>query len=268
MDWENGYLPPRRPIKYKRIAIAVATSVLGLMGVGWADSVVPGAPNEVRPPGRPCPPPIRDFDCYRHYLLRGDNIRSVAPYVALTFDDGPRPDTTPKILETLRRYQVHATFFEIGRMISQHPKTARMVLASGSNIGNHTFTHPDMTKLDGHGVIWQLNEAASAMRRNGLPRPKMWRPPSGTTNDFVRNAALSKHYRQVLWTVDTRDWTQVSAPIICKRALEAGAGDIILMHDIMPETVKALPCVIEGLRSKGLKIGRIHLVNGQTVIDQ
>jgi peptidoglycan/xylan/chitin deacetylase (PgdA/CDA1 family) len=172
--------------------------------------------------------------------------------VYLTFDDGPS-QYTPAVLEILRATHSTATFFELGFRQAEHPGAAGRVRAEGSNIGNHTFSHPDLTKL-------KPAEISSQVARG--PRSRCLRPPFGATNPTVGRILAQKGLRQVLWTVDTRDWSRPGRKQIVKAATgpAVGAGSIVLMHDgggDRSQTVAALPQVIATLQQRGYEVRRI-----------
>jgi peptidoglycan/xylan/chitin deacetylase (PgdA/CDA1 family) len=172
--------------------------------------------------------------------------------VYLTFDDGPSR-YTPAILEILRATHSTATFFELGFRQAERPREAAHVRAGGSNIGNHTYSHSDLTKL-------KPGEISSEVARG--PRSRCVRPPFGATNPTVGRILARKGLRQVLWTVDTRDWDRPGRKHIVKAATGPAvrAGSIVLMHDgggDRSQTVAALPEIIATLQQRGYVVRRI-----------
>jgi peptidoglycan/xylan/chitin deacetylase (PgdA/CDA1 family) len=172
--------------------------------------------------------------------------------VYLTFDDGPS-QYTPAILSVLRATHSTATFFELGFRQAQHLTAADQIRAEGSNIGNHTYNHPDLTKLRPQQVQWQLAHG---------PRSSCVRPPYGATNRTVERILSRQGLRQVLWTIDTRDWSRPGTKHIVKTATgpNVRAGSILLMHDgggDRSETIAALPYIIAALQHQGYVVRRI-----------
>jgi len=172
--------------------------------------------------------------------------------VYLTFDDGPS-QYTPAILSVLRATHSTATFFELGFRQAQHPAEAAQIRAEGSNIGNHTYNHPDLTKLRPRQIQWQLAHG---------PRSSCVRPPYGATNRTVERILSRQGLRQVLWTIDTRDWSRPGTKHIVKAATgpNVRAGSILLMHDgggDRSETIAALPYIIAALQHQGYVVRRI-----------
>jgi peptidoglycan/xylan/chitin deacetylase (PgdA/CDA1 family) len=172
--------------------------------------------------------------------------------VYLTFDDGPS-EYTPAILRILRATGSTATFFEVGFRQAKRPAVAAQVRAQGSNIGNHTYSHPDLTALTSEQIRWEVARG---------PRSKCVRPPFGATDPRVHRIVTQQGLREVLWTTDTLDWNRPGTTQIVKRATGPGvqAGSIVLMHDgggNRSQTVAALPKIISALKSRGYVIRRI-----------
>lgn len=172
--------------------------------------------------------------------------------VYLSFDDGPSM-YTPQVLKVLRATGSTATFFQLGVNRPGHAKTIAAIKAQGSNIGNHSYNHPDLTRLSNAGVQSQLR---------GGPKAKCFRPPYGATNARVRQLINAAGMRQVLWTVDTNDWRKPGVYALQrfgKSPLVKNKG-IILMHDgggTREQTVAALPKLIKDLQARGFTVEAI-----------
>lgn len=191
-------------------------------------------------------------------------FRPTGPYraplrVALTFDDGPSPTYTPKILDILDRMDVEATFFVVGTMVEAHPDLLRRAIRMGMTIGNHTYGHPvgrSFADRPRGEIRTEMERAQRLLRTYGI-RPFLFRPPGGSWSSFVRSAALERGMRTVLWAVDSRDWAGTTADALVKRVLrDVRPGSIILLHDgggDRSATVEALPRIIRGLRARGLE---------------
>ena len=174
--------------------------------------------------------------------------------IALTFDDGPGPFTA-RILSTLERQHVPATFFEVGVLDRYfHASTARIV-ADGDVIGDHTELHAPMSKLPAAKQKAQLLEQISTVERYGAEFPRLFRPPYGLWNSATLTLLHRYRMLMVLWTVDTNDYRRPGVSAIVKAALGgARPGAIILLHDAggdRSETAAALPRIISGLRRRG-----------------
>ena len=169
--------------------------------------------------------------------------------VYLTFDDGPSP-YTPQILQILRSTGSTATFFQLGVNTHGQARIEAAIKAQGSNIGNHSYNHPDLTTLSAAQLKWQIAHG---------PRAKCFRPPYGATNKAVRQAIRRAGAHQVLWDVDTLDWTKPGVKKLERfgASTHVTGGSIILMHDgggVRDQTVAALPGLIHTLHARGYQI--------------
>ena len=164
----------------------------------------------------------------------------------LSFDDGPDPLWTPKVLQTLAKHGAHATFFELGGMQAAHPGLREQVLAAGNTIGSHSITHPQLTAI------------SPARRHHEIfdgPRSTCFRPPYGASNPKVRADIKAAGMVQVLWDVDPRDWARPGTQAIVHNILtHAHNHNIILLHDgggDRSETVAALDRLLPLLKAQG-----------------
>jgi peptidoglycan/xylan/chitin deacetylase (PgdA/CDA1 family) len=181
--------------------------------------------------------------------------------VALTFDDGPWPVTTPRILTILRRQHAPATFFVIGYLADRFPGLVARERAEGMTVGNHTYNHPQVPpfgQLPRALVRVQIALGAESIRRAGVS-PRLMRPPGGSFSPTTVAVARSLGERVVLWSVDPADWRPgTTARQIVKRVLNAvRPGSIVILHDgggDRSATVAALPAIIRGIRRKGLRL--------------
>lgn len=174
--------------------------------------------------------------------------------IALTFDDGPST-YTPAVMGVLRRMHVHATFFMVGWEVVQSPAVVRSIAASHDEIGNHTFSHPDLQRLSDAGVRAELLQTNNALRSITGHRPGWFRPPYDLVDGRITHLAASLGLRTVTWNDDPQDWSLPGSGAIVARALgEARPGGIILLHDgggYRGETIAALPPLIAALRARG-----------------
>ena len=160
------------------------------------------------------------------------SVETEKKQIALTFDDGPHPRLTPKILEILARYNVPATFFMVGQNILNYPEAARAVINAGHEVGNHTFTHPLVAKLDEAALEHEIGACEDVLEELCEYRPHLFRPPEGALTSSVSDCSERGDYSLVLWSLDTRDWEVKNADKIVQTVLsKVQAGDIILMHD-------------------------------------
>ncbi len=177
------------------------------------------------------------------------------PYIAMTFDDGPSPETTPRLLDILKQRNIKATFFMIGQNAERNPEIVKRILADGHEIGNHSWTHPQLAKLPDERVTEEITKTQNAITNASGYTPKLLRPPygsiTGRQKEWIENQfGLSV----ILWSVDPFDWKRPGASVIQQRIL-AGArpGAIILSHDIHKQTVDSMPATLDALAAKGYK---------------
>lgn len=169
--------------------------------------------------------------------------------VALTFDDGPSPDTTKRLLDILREKSAKATFFVVGTMVQKTPSLVKQELAEGHEVGSHTVGHVNLSTLDAAKVKAEMAQMEKLYSDTVGNKLEILRPPYGATSATLRdNAGMP----MVIWTVDTLDWKNRDANMVHKAAVSAAFdGAVILMHDIYPTTVDAVPGIIDDLRAEG-----------------
>ncbi len=177
------------------------------------------------------------------------------PYVAMTFDDGPHPSNTPRLLDMLRERNIKATFYVIGRNVDMYPDITRRIVAEGHEIGNHTYTHGNMTKMSDDSVRNELNKCRASIAKATGVQPRTLRPPYGALLQSQRTWIHSEfNYPTIMWSVDPRDWQRPGPSVVTSRILSgATPGAIILAHDLHAPTVDAMPATLDGLLRKGYK---------------
>src|SRR5690625_1949779 len=173
-------------------------------------------------------------------------------YIALTFDDGPSADVTPRVLDILKQYNAKATFFMLGSQVDYHPEIAKLVADAGHEIGNHTDQHQDLTKLGPDGIRTEIESTSDKINNITGTRPYLVRPPYGAYNEHVKNDAANYGNSIILWSVDSLDWKSRNADAINDEIQQQlTPGSIVLMHDIHPTTADALPKLLETLQQEG-----------------
>ena len=188
--------------------------------------------------------------------------------VALTFDDGPDPQTTPRILATLQKQNIKATFFVLGSQVEKHPALLRRIVEEGHTIGNHTYDHPDMSNLTPGQMRVELQRTQKAVDKAMGYHYEMqiMRPPYGEPY-FDGSGALPAFQRivrqeqlfPVVWTIDTQDYLKAGNPRgIVKSVVRRGRtgrgkdrDQVVLMHDIHSQDAQALPGIIDHLEHQG-----------------
>jgi peptidoglycan/xylan/chitin deacetylase (PgdA/CDA1 family) len=173
--------------------------------------------------------------------------------IALTFDDGPHPKLTPKILRILDKYNVKATFFTVGINVHYYPETFEEIVAHGHEIGNHTYTHPHVSRVDRVTLRGEIERCEDEIYEHGEYKTKLFRPPEGMIDNGVTSLIKELDYKVILWDIDTRDWDHTNPRDIAEMVVnKVSSGDIILMHDYIsynsptPEALELfLPILIE-----------------------
>ena len=186
----------------------------------------------------------KDAELYKAYYEKKN--RKV---VALTFDDGPNPATTNQALDTLSKYGIKATFFVLGKNVSGNEEILKRMKSDGHVIGNHSWSHPVLSKLSLDEAKKQITDTEDALTKVLGSSSKLMRPPYGAITDDIRN---SLDLSFIMWDVDSLDWkSKNEAAILTEIQRQVKNGSIILMHDIHAETVHALPKVIDYLKGQG-----------------
>lgn len=175
------------------------------------------------------------------------------PMVALTFDDGPKNGYTEQILHTLKKYNGHATFFVIGSNINASTKPIlKKALKQGNELGNHSFSHPNLTQLSSKGIKDEINKTAQLVYNTTGIYPKLVRLPYGSFNSTVKN---SISFPLIQWSIDTLDWKTKNASSTVSNVLKhVKDGSIVLMHDIHTPTVDATLQLIPALVKRGYQL--------------
>jgi peptidoglycan/xylan/chitin deacetylase (PgdA/CDA1 family) len=189
-------------------------------------------------------------------LLRGDAGRK---WIALTFDDGPHPGYTERLLRILKEYDVPATFFLVGQMAEQHPELVREEAAAGHSIANHTYHHLSLPKIPEDAAATEIKACGEVLRSITGQAPRLFRPPGGEYDDDVAEAAEALGYRMVLWTDDPGDYASPGGDVIARRTLEhAKNGGIILLHDGIEQTIEVLPQILRTLKARGYRFVTVN----------
>ncbi|MGG0644675.1 polysaccharide deacetylase family protein [Sporosarcina gallistercoris] len=171
--------------------------------------------------------------------------------IALTFDDGPDPKSTIQILETLKKYNAKATFFMLGSRVEYYQDAAKAVKASGHEIGNHSWNHPDLSKMPLAKALEEINRTTDIIQKVTGEKPTVFRPPYGAYTDQLSKQRIPPI---VLWNVDTLDWKYRDSTKLLEEVKKSTKdGSTILMHDIHQSTADGLDNVMAYLKSQGYK---------------
>ncbi|MFJ5769411.1 polysaccharide deacetylase family protein [Psychrobacillus sp. NPDC093180] len=182
-----------------------------------------------------------------------------AKVVALTFDDGPNPESTTLILETLKKYNAKATFFMLGSRVSFYPEIVKEMKEAGHELGNHTWNHIDLTKASSEKIALEINNTSDVIEQASGSKPTVFRPPYGAVNNAVRTQTSLP---VVLWNVDTLDWKYRDANRLLEHVKDhVKEGSTILMHDIHMSTAEGLDAVLAYLQKEGYSFVTVSELN-------
>ncbi len=190
-------------------------------------------------------------------LLHGTKTKN---QVALTFDDGPDRRFTPMVLDTLKKYNVKATFFLVGARVAALPEVTRRIAREGHAIGNHTYWHPALYEHSTDRLKWEVTQTDQIIQNTIGMRPRLFRAPYGGLNHEIVQQLQREGYSVIGWDVDTLDWKQPGAAQIADVVLaHVHPGAIILMHSAghwtqnLTGTAEALDTIIPELKRQGVQ---------------
>ena len=179
--------------------------------------------------------------------------------VALTFDDGPYPPYTQQVLNVLKENGVPATFFVVGKNVERYPELVKRIVAEGHQLGNHTYSHPDLLKLDRGQIAAEVDKTQRLLFEITGRVPDIMRPPHGFRDAVVMEVMAERNLKVVEWSVMCRDWVNPGVETITRRVVsKVKSGSIILLHDgdgvdstaSRAQTVEATRRIIHELKSQ------------------
>jgi peptidoglycan/xylan/chitin deacetylase (PgdA/CDA1 family) len=249
----------------KKLAIAAGICVVLAGGVYWTAKQVGGFRNLFSPKYWSDRTSGNDlFDAKDAIFKRGSRDHQD---LLLTIDDGPHPESLPRILDTLKKYHVHATFFMVGKMVKLHPELVRRAINEGNEVGNHTQDHLRLDTLTEKQIRTELENCNTNIERACGRGTKLMRPPGMRFNPTVLKVLHEMGYTCVDWNIAAKDFVppvdkkdagqseriaaNLDPKLIAQRVVDnAKNGEIILLHDIAG-TADALPTILEELQAKG-----------------
>jgi len=196
------------------------------------------------------------LDEYKEMGIVYTENESAKKYVALTFDDGPHESLTREILDILDENDVKATFFPIGKNVNEHPDVMKAVIDRGHEVGNHTYSHANVSKLSPDKLREEITKTESLLRELGAD-PTLFRPPGGAYSRSALDTVDEMGYKYILWSwrLDTRDWSSPPADQVINTVKQnVSDGSIILFHDYVAKqspTPSALRELIPYLKAEG-----------------
>lgn len=187
----------------------------------------------------------------RRFLVRGPSIGNA---VALTFDDGPHPEITPRLLDLLSEHQLKATFFVVGRVAEQHPGLLARMVREGHDLGHHSWTHSEPASTTTATLLSEIDQTNALIWEQAGVVPMIVRPPKGQLTTGKLLSLIAHGERVVLWSVDPKDYAMTSAGPLVRWAREVNliAGDVVLLHDAHPHCLEAIPVLAARLGALGL----------------
>lgn len=193
------------------------------------------------------------------------NVQTHIPVAALTFDDGPHPVYTPNVLSILKKHSANATFFMVGESASKYPEVVKMVAGAGHTIGNHSWSHPNLTAMASR--IHRLRQIWACARAIAPYGKRLFRPPFGMQNFQIRLDALFLMNKAILWSASAQDWIPQKSEEIAQKIIDRiSPGTIFLLHDAIYQSEAPQTLWDRGPMLKGLEIalaelkGRMHFV--------
>lgn len=192
-------------------------------------------------------------DFFLRSLWKGDKERKA---IALTFDDGPMKDFTPRLLDLLNSENIRASFFLIGKNIAGNEALVKRMIDEGHVIGNHSYSHTYWFSLNNSAnMLSDLKKCDDEIIRVTGKKPKFFRPPYGVINPMVKKAIEKGNYHCIGWSIRTYDTNANKAEALLKRAVKnLSNGDVVLFHDWGQHTIGILPAFIKEVRARGFEI--------------
>lgn len=187
--------------------------------------------------------------------------------IALTFDDGPHPEYTYKLLNILENNNVKATFFVVGKMVKKYPFLLNEIYKKGNEIGSHTYNHPILTTLSTNLIIKELELSRIEIKNICGINVDLFRPPSGRYNNDVINIAKVRGFKTILWSISSGDYGCEDSNLIKSKVLgNPSNGDIVLMHSGIDATIKAIPEIIRTLKERNFEFKTVsELIEKETL---
>ena len=190
--------------------------------------------------------------------------------IAISFDAAWGGDKTLKILDILDEFGVKTTFFLVDTWVKAYPELVREIAARGHEIGNHSTTHPQMSRLSREKIRQELTGVAAHIQALTGEKPTLFRPPYGDYNNDVVLTARAMGYEVIQWSVDSLDWKNLGAQSMIDRATKnVQSGDIVLFHNDSQYIADALPTILRSYQAQGLSVVPVSqmLLEGETTID-
>jgi|GEM_PF-327957 len=198
---------------------------------------------------------------------RYSSVSTTQPLLAMTFDDGPHPTHTPRLLEIMAQRNIKATFYVVGKNVQAYPQIVARMVREGHEVANHTWNHPKFTAISDATIRHELQRTAKAIHSACGVYPKTVRPPYGAVTERHRQWIYREFgYPTITWNVDPNDWQKPGPSVVAARLVSgARPGGILLAHDIHSGTISAMPSAFDQLLGKGFRFVTVtQLINADT----
>jgi len=188
-------------------------------------------------------------------FYRGENAKQIA----LTFDDGPNAYVTAQILDILKKENVHATFFVVGKKLDATAFLLRRMVEEGHEIGNHTYSHSPITWINDEKLANELKKTSLLITKYASREVNLFRPPHGRLTKAKQKIVSQRGYHTIMWTVNADDFYHTQGGMRTANSIankvDRGVvgGDIVLMHDNSQQIIEALPMIIKNLKRRGFR---------------
>jgi peptidoglycan/xylan/chitin deacetylase (PgdA/CDA1 family) len=228
------------PLATGELKVSLPPLFAGLEAPTWG--IAP--PKEEAPPAPGWTGPVEDT-----YT----RVKTSKRVVALTFDDGPHPENTPRLLDMLKERKVKATFYVVGNMVKYSPHLLKRMIDEGHEIGNHTVSHGTLSRMSDEALLKELRAAHDQIVAATGVAPISMRPPGGAIKKVQKELMLREFgYPTILWSVDPEDWKRPGPAVVTSRLVNgASPGGILLVHDLHKPTVDAMPSTLDQLLAMG-----------------
>ena len=186
------------------------------------------------------------------------NVETEEKRVAISFDSAWGADKTTRIVDLIKEYNMNATFFLVGFWVEDYPDMVKYIMDNGLEIGTHSNTHPDFTKLSEEQMKLELETSIESIKKITGQDVELFRAPFGAYNNTMLNLTDSMGLKTIQWDVDTLDWKGLSGLEICERVMsKVKNGSIILCHNNSDHILDALPLLLERLKNAGFTVGSV-----------
>ena len=191
------------------------------------------------------------------------SVTSTNKEIAITFDDGPHPTFTFKVLDELRARNIKATFFVLGNRVKQYPWIVQQIANEGHEIGNHTYSHRLLTAMPSEVIEREITETQNLIKQATGHEPSLFRPPFGAFRPSAKEIFQKHNLSVILWSVDPRDWKVHDEDRIYRSVTNhVRSGSIVLCHDIHLATLHALPRILDTLLAEGYQFTTVSQLCG------